>query len=218
MMLEKLLETLMLEELPFQVFLLAKGCLRTCWITLKQHTHRLMLKVRIALKQHAHRLMLKVRIALKQHTRRLMLKVRVTLNSTLTGSRSKSGSHSNSTLKLMLKVRVALKQHTHQLMLKVRIALNEHTHRLMLKVRIAVTAITAVAPAALQGSGELLVLAPQLADGAPQVQHQLVLGVQDAQGVALHPQGHAGKVERVQGLLCLSLCEQANDIQDWERH
>ena len=92
------------------------------------------------------------------------------------------------------------------------------THRLMLKVRVAVTAITAVAPAALQGSGELLVLAPQLADGAPQVQHQLVLGVQDAQGVALHPQGHAGKVERVQGLLSLSLCTQANGIQDRERH
>ncbi len=86
----------------------------------------------------------------------------------------------------------------------------------MLKVRVA--AITAVAPAALQGSGELLVLAPQLADGAPQIEHQLVLGVQDAQGVALHPQGHAGKVERVQGLLSLSLCRQANDIQHWERH
>ena len=90
----------------------------------------------------------------------------------------------------------------------------------MLKVRVAVAApaAPAVAPAALQGSGELLVLAPQLADGAPQVQHQLVLGVQDAQGVALHPQGHAGKVERVQGLLSLSLCRQANAIQDWERH
>lgn len=80
----------------------------------------------------------------------------------------------------------------------------------MLKVRVAVATIIALAPAAVQGSGQLLVLAPQLADGAPQVEHQLVLGVQDAQGVALHPQGHAGKVERVQGLLCLSLCGQAH--------
>ena len=135
-----------------------------------------------------YRLMLKVRVALKQHTHRLMLKVRI-----------------------------ALKQHTHRLMLKVRIAVKQGTHWLMLEVRVAVTTITAVAPAALQGSGELLVLAPQFADGAPQDEHQLVLGVQDAQRVALHPQGHAGKVERVQGLLCLSLCAQANDIQDWER-
>ena len=114
----------------------------------------------------------------------------------------------------MPKVSIALEQGTHRLMLKVRIILEQGTHRLMLEVRVAVAAVTAVAPAALQGSGELLVLAPQLADGAPQVQHQFVLGVQDAQRVALHPQGHAGKVERVQGLLCLSLCRQANDIQD----
>ena len=64
-----------------------------------------------------------------------------------------------------------------------------------------------MAPATLQGAGQLLVLTPQLADGAPQVQHQLVLGVQDAQGVALHPQRHAGKVEGVQGLVRMSLHE-----------
>lgn len=66
-------------------------------------------------------------------------------------------------------------------------------------------AIPTVATAALQGSGQLLVLGSELADGAPEVEDQLVLGVQDAQGVALHPQRHAGKVQRVQGLLSLSL-------------
>lgn len=81
------------------------------------------------------------------------------------------------------------------------------THRLDLKLRVSVgvTSIPAVAPAVLQGSGQLLVLTPQLADGAPQVQHQLVLGVQDAQGVALHPQRHAGKVQGVQRLIGMSL-------------
>lgn len=67
------------------------------------------------------------------------------------------------------------------------------------------TAVPAVAAAALQGSGQLLVLVSELADGAPEVEDQLVLGVQDAQGVALHPQSHAGKVQRVQRFLCLSL-------------
>ncbi len=64
---------------------------------------------------------------------------------------------------------------------------DNRTHRLTLKLWVAITPVTAVTPAALQSSGQLLVLAPQLADGTPQVQHQLVLGVQDAQGVALYP-------------------------------
>ena len=80
-------------------------------------------------------------------------------------------------------------------------------HRLGLKFRVpvGVAAIPAVTPAALQGGGKLLVLAPKLADGAPQVEHQLVLRVQDAEGVALHPESHAGKVKCVQRLLCMSL-------------
>ena len=56
-------------------------------------------------------------------------------------------------------------------------------------------------------------MAPQLADGAPEVEHQLVLGVQDAQGVALHPESHAGKVQRVQRFLCLSLQQGGSDTQ-----
>lgn len=83
----------------------------------------------------------------------------------------------------------------------------ETTHQLSLKVRVpvGVTTVPTVAAAAPQGGGQLLVLTPQLADGAPQVQHQLVLGVQDTQGVALHPESHAGKVQRVQCLLCMRL-------------
>ena len=53
-----------------------------------------------------------------------------------------------------------------------------------------------------------MILCFQLGDGAPQIEHQFVLWVQDAQRVALHPQRHAGKVQRVQCLLglCLQAC------------